>query len=57
MAPITSSDVSRMAPRGALVAADVFLWFLDGLRSLKALARPAAKAESLLSMPKRSYPL
>ena len=27
MAPITSSDVSRMAPRGALVAADVFLWF------------------------------
>lgn len=33
MTAITVSDYSRTAPRGAVIAAEVFVWVLEGLRS------------------------
>ena len=38
MTAITVSAYSRTAPRGAVIAAEVFVWVLNGLRALAALA-------------------
>ncbi|NML17189.1 hypothetical protein [Azohydromonas caseinilytica] len=49
MTAITVSDYRRTAPRGAVIAAEVFSWVLNGLRAVLARAsdKPADKAPAL----------
>ena len=55
MTAITASDFSRTAPRGAVVAAELFLRLLGGLRTLTVEAHPHssedARRQSLASFP------
>lgn len=46
MTAITASAYSRTAPRGAVIAAEVFVWLLEGAREawVRIVRRPAPTA-------------
>jgi hypothetical protein len=45
MTAITAAAYSRTAPRGAVVAAEVFTWLLNGLRRVLAQASRGPRSE------------
>ncbi|MDZ5454973.1 hypothetical protein [Azohydromonas lata] len=45
MTAITATAYSRTAPRGAVVAAEVFTWLLNGLRRVLAQASRGPRGE------------
>lgn len=55
MTAITVSAYRRTAPRGAVIAAEVFTWALNGLRAV--LARVSDKADATkASAPRAAFP-